>query len=1220
MRLSAKREKQPGTPVDPEAAYIDAPLLGSIIDVPAVQALMDDFHALTGLPIGVIDLEGRVLVGTGWQDLCTRFHRANPETLANCVESDLALTRGLVPGAIRQYKCKNGVWDIVTPLFVGDLHVGNIFVGQFFYEDEAPDMAFFEQQAERYGFDRDEYLAAVLSAPRFSHATVDGLMRFYTGLAGQIAGVGYANLMLARSEGALKASEERYRAIAANTPDHVLMQDMDLRYTVAINPQMGLTQADMIGHTDHHFLDADDADRLTEIKRRVIETGEAYELETSLQSRAGVTEHFEGAYVPTFAADGRPSGLVGYFRDVTERHRADEELARERRQLRAVEAAARIGAWRLDLITGAVTGSDETHRIYGLDPVTFTGDLGEAIAAAVHPDDRARVEAETAESVVAKTARSMDYRILAPGGAVRWVHTEGHVEVGDDDEAIALVGFVQDVTARVAAEEALRESEDKFRYVFDHSVIGKSITLASGEVNVNEAFAHMIGYSREELQHVRWQDVTHPDDIDSTSREMEELTSGRAESVRFEKRYLRKDGGVVWTLVSSSLRRDACGEPLYFMTAMVDITERKRAEQDADRRARQSALLSESALALIGCRTSEEVFEVVRRSAEALVPGSVVLLNGCAPDASQAVVRAVTGLDDTMLAQVTKILGLQLVGMRVEVKERDRHRFYVSALEEIPEGFTAYVSGAVPAPVIRAAVKAFGLGRTWLVGITDGTATFGNISIVARESDPVIPAHAVESLARQAFLELERLHAEAALVTSHDLLAHLTQQVPGVVYQYRLYLDGRSCFPYSSTGIRDIYEVTPEEVREDATPVFGRIHPEDLDAIAESIQVSARDQSPYHSEFRVVLPRQGVRWRSCDANPRLMEDGSTLWYGIITDITDRKSADDALRQSEERYRSISETVTSFVYSCVQRHGEDLHLDWMAGAVQEMTGYCPDEIIERSCWRFMVLPEDLPLFEESVTGLAPGRSATADLRIVTATGEVLWVRSSARASVDPATGVHRLVGSCEDATARREAELLLVSANERLEGVLRSITETMGKVVETRDPYTQGHQIGVARIGRLIAEEMGLEPEDVHAIEIAALVHDIGKLSVPAEILIKPGALSATEFALIRQHSRAGYEILRDIDFGWPIADIVLQHHERIDGSGYPQGLAGEEIAIAARVLAVADVVDAMASHRPYRPARGIDAAAAEISGHPEKYGADAAAAFARLNGSGRLGL
>jgi putative nucleotidyltransferase with HDIG domain len=149
-------------------------------------------------------------------------------------------------------------------------------------------------------------------------------------------------------------------------------------------------------------------------------------------------------------------------------------------------------------------------------------------------------------------------------------------------------------------------------------------------------------------------------------------------------------------------------------------------------------------------------------------------------------------------------------------------------------------------------------------------------------------------------------------------------------------------------------------------------------------------------------------------------------------------------------------------------------------------------------------------------------------------------------------------------------------------------------VETRDPYTAGHQEKVSKLAVTIANELHLSEEQIAGIQMAGSIHDIGKMSVPAEILSKPGRLSDIELRLIKVHPESGYEILKDIEFSLPVAEIVLQHHERIDGSGYPKGLKGEEILIEARILAVADVMDAIASHRPYRTALGIDAALEEI--------------------------
>lgn len=206
----------------------------------------------------------------------------------------------------------------------------------------------------------------------------------------------------------------------------------------------------------------------------------------------------------------------------------------------------------------------------------------------------------------------------------------------------------------------------------------------------------------------------------------------------------------------------------------------------------------------------------------------------------------------------------------------------------------------------------------------------------------------------------------------------------------------------------------------------------------------------------------------------------------------------------------------------------------------------------------------------------------------------------------------------DLTELKHSERDLLASHRRLETMVHDITEAMGRIVEVRDPYTQGHELRVAALAKLLAEEMGRSAEEIAGIEMAGLVHDIGKLGIPTEILTKPGVLSAAEFALVREHPGFGYEILKDIAFPWPVAESVLQHHERMDGSGYPQGLRGDQIHITARILAVADVIEAMSSHRPYRPALGVPAAVAEVVGHPEQYDQGVVAALLNLYESGRI--
>jgi putative nucleotidyltransferase with HDIG domain len=179
--------------------------------------------------------------------------------------------------------------------------------------------------------------------------------------------------------------------------------------------------------------------------------------------------------------------------------------------------------------------------------------------------------------------------------------------------------------------------------------------------------------------------------------------------------------------------------------------------------------------------------------------------------------------------------------------------------------------------------------------------------------------------------------------------------------------------------------------------------------------------------------------------------------------------------------------------------------------------------------------------------------------------------------------------------RHQAEEQLRLTMENLRKAMGATIQTLALTVETRDPYTAGHQKRVTTLARAIANEMVLPKTQIDGIRMAGVIHDIGKISVPAEILSKPAKLSDLEMGLIRTHSQAGYDILKDIDFPWPIARIILEHHERMDGSGYPHGITGNDILIESRILAVADVVEAIASYRPYRPALGLDHALEIIS-------------------------
>jgi len=226
--------------------------LSDIIDTEQLRSMMDDFYQLTGLLGAILDLSGNILVAVGWQDICTKFHRCHPDTLKNCIESDTILTNGVQPGTFKHYRCKNNMWDMVTPLQIGGRHVGNVFIGQFFYDDEKPDVDLFRKQARQHGFDEAEYLAALDRVPRFSHEVVAAGMQFYAKLASMISSLSFSTIQQARllaerkqREAALQESEMKFKALADTSPVAIYMSTGTEQKADYINP----TFINLFGYT-----------------------------------------------------------------------------------------------------------------------------------------------------------------------------------------------------------------------------------------------------------------------------------------------------------------------------------------------------------------------------------------------------------------------------------------------------------------------------------------------------------------------------------------------------------------------------------------------------------------------------------------------------------------------------------------------------------------------------------------------------------------------------------------------------------------------------------------------------------------------------------------------------------------------------------------------------------------------------------------------------------
>ncbi|HOL22780.1 MAG TPA: PAS domain S-box protein [bacterium] len=328
-----------------------------------------------------------------------------------------------------------------------------------------------------------------------------------------------------------------------------------------------------------------------------------------------------------------------------------------------------------------------------------------------------------------------------------------------------------------------------------------------------------------------------------------------------------------------------------------------------------------------------------------------------------------------------------------------------------------------------------------------------------------------------------------------------------------------------------------------------------------------------------------VRARSVDISYK----DKKIQFFAIQDLTEAEKYRQVIKESEERYRVLTESMLDGIL-LTDANGRIIYANPVA---LEMFGFKDIKEFQTKTFFDLILPRFIERAATDFKLISSGKGEfLVEYQVRDVKGTSFWVE---------AIGSRTVFGDKEsnliclrDITERKLAEESLKRMQGRMKEVLEKTVSALSRTIAEKDPYTSEHQRRVSKLACAIAEKMGLSSDFIDGLRIASILHDIGKIYVPGEILSAPRPLTEIEMALVRLHPVKGYHILEDIDFPWPVAKIILQHHERIDGSGYPYGTVDDEILLEARILAVADVVEAMSSHRPYRGALGIECALKEI--------------------------
>ena len=673
------------------------------------------------------------------------------------------------------------------------------------------------------------------------------------------------------------------------------------------------------------------------------------------------------------------------------------------------------------------------------------------------------------------------------------------------------------------------------------------VDLAGNFTFFNKAMCRILGYAPDEMRGMNNRQFTDKENAKKLFETFNRVYKTGESTKAFDWQLIRKDGNKKYIETSVSLIKDASGKPTGFKGIVHDITERKQAEE--------ALRESEALYRLLADNISEHVWVMDLNLNLIYISPSVEKIYGYALDEiSQIKMRQLFTADsyrkvvETFMKELEKAMnskppptGTNYI-MELEAYHKDGHKIWI-------ENRLHFIRDKNGKPVSL-------LGETR--DITD------------------------------------RKLAQEALKASEEKYRLLADHMKDQVWM----MDMNMQITYVSPSVERITGYSFEEIK--ILPLDQLLTPESVRKAMEFItnrMPKAFNLASLDSQYRTLelefRTKEGKTiWGECSFNFIRNENNEPISIlGEARNITDRKIAEDKLRQSEEKYRTILEDIKEGYFET------DLfgNFTFFNDTVCRVLGYSRNELTGMSNKIYTDAEERKKVYrafhQVYMTG-EPYRDLEWQIRGKDGTRK--YIEGFISLLRDSSGNPKGFRGIAHDITERKIADEKLQKTLESLKKAVGTTIQVLISALEARDPYTAGHQSRTANLACAIAAEMGLDGDIVEGLNMAGTIHDIGKLSIPAEILSKPTGLTNIEFSMIKTHPESGYEMLKDVESPWPLSEIVYQHHERMDGSGYPRNLKGNDILIEARIMAVADVVEAIASHRPYRPSLGLEFALKEI--------------------------
>lgn len=970
---------------------------------------------------------------------------------------------------------------------------------------------------------------------------------------------------------------------------------------------------------------------------------------------------------------GKPAGLVS-MRDITAQKDAERAFQESQEQLMAIFDGVRDGIALLDLEGRVILVNRRILEAGGYTEEEIVEKRFDALPMLNHS---ALPNMLAAESKIESGEEEVSLQLEARLKSGETIFLEVRVNpLRYGGTRVGSIAVLRDMTARKKSEEALRASEERNRLLVENAAEGIAVVQDGKLVFVNPGLLQMVGYSKEDILSQPFEEFIHPEDREMVADRYAKRLSGEPVPSTYPFRVIDRDGDTKWAEINSVMfnweGRPAILALLSDITERKHTEEALQASEERFRKIYEKSpvgiVVYDSQGKITGMNKSAlEIFGL----AEAGESKSYLLLNEpLLPEEARQRLEAGKpvvweGTFDFDKSKENKLYGnmtrsglahihvtLTPMGSRSEgtsegyllqVQDITQRKNMENAFKENEKRYRLLaenISDVIWVVDTELRPVFFTPSISRLLGYTvDEAMSMMVEDILLPDSLKIAKEHLAMGLDKgekgqchPETLEFQIKRKDGSVIwveSTHSLVRNedgSPTEVMGVMRDITKRKQAEELFKALSVsspiGIYILSDWKLEFVNPELRNYLGYSDDEllgkdaldfVLDEDRESVKNSAVQMlkgertSPY--EYRIVTKSGEIRW--------VMETVTSIEYrgrrstlGNLMDATQRKEAEQALRDSEERFRHLIETTSDLVWE-VDENGR---YTYVSPRIEQILGYRPEEIVGKTPFDFMPFKEAnrvAKTFAQAITSKQPIR-LLENINLHKQGNQVV-LESSAVPFFDDKEVIRGYRGINRDITERRRAEEQIQQSFQKLEKTLDGVIMAITSMVETRDRYTAGHQRRVTRLACAIAQEIGLSEDQTQMIRMAGLLHDLGKLFIPTEILCKPGQLTEIEFAIIKTHPQAGYEILKNIEFPWPIAQMVAQHHERLDGSGYPLGLSGDEISLEARILAVSDVVEAMSSHRPYRPALGMDKALREIvSNKGTLYDPDVVEACVRL--------